>query len=39
VIDDGPREAGLAVHAAAFLDSLPPQGEPRPGDEAPDRSR
>jgi protease YdgD len=39
VIDDGPREAGLAVHAAAFLDSLPPQGEPRSGHAPPDRSR
>jgi protease YdgD len=39
VIDDGPREAGLAVHAAAFLDSLPPQGEPLSGHDPPDRSR
>jgi hypothetical protein len=38
-MDDGPREGGLAVHAAAFLDSLPPQSEPRSGHDPPDRSR
>jgi protease YdgD len=40
VVDDGPLEGGLAVHAAAFIDSLsPPPSEPASGHDPAEASR
>jgi protease YdgD len=39
VVADGAAEGGLAVHAAAFLDSLPPRSEPASGHDPSNRPR